>query len=530
MKMHYRLISFLFPQLIFLILAHASASNHLSAFVVESGVNEAKPNVLMITVDDMNWDSVGVFGNPISDITPNIDQIANQGVAFDRAYVAASNCAPSRVAVQTGLYPQQSGAIGFFYIDDRATPTIATELKKHGYFTGVINKSTDTNPSPSNEKYWGFRAGFDRVEKYSAKSFGKKSKEFFDIVKSNKQPFYLLVNITDPHKPNFNDPKATKKGADVHVPSRIISESEITIPEFLPDLPAIRKDLRNYFNSVKRADDTLGEIMDSLEKSGFDKNTLVIFFSDHGMPFPFAKSSVYDNGLKTPLVMKWSGKLKPGSRHKQIVSVLDLMPTILDAAGTVMPKGHNYLGKTLLKTTDDLTKYAFGSFDENAQGYPVPMRGVISDEWNYVFNAWSDGKHIIKSAAMNHLTFRTMEKHAPDDPAIKSRIAFYKHRQLEELCHLKTDPHCLINLIDDPAYSKVRDKLQNEMRAQMVKTNDYLLPAFDARYNQAMLRTFMHKQHQTAKYQAKTYKWKRGMNMAGPTKGNKDLYLHTFAN
>ncbi|OUS27971.1 hypothetical protein A9Q98_08840 [Thalassotalea sp. 42_200_T64] len=198
------------------------------------GVNAAdKPtNILLVTVDDMNWDSVGAFGNNIKDITPHIDRIASEGTKYKRAYVAASNCAPSRVAIQTGLYPQQSGARGFFYINDDKTPTIATELKANGFFTGVINKSTDTNPSPDTNKYWDFRSGFNKVAKYSAKGFGEKSADFFSQVKQNKQPFYLVVNIADPHKPNFNDPKATNKGADVHAPSRIIAESEVTIPSF----------------------------------------------------------------------------------------------------------------------------------------------------------------------------------------------------------------------------------------------------------------------------------------------------------
>ena len=498
----------------------------------ESNISKGQEtNFLVITVDDMNWDSVGAFGNKIKDITPNIDKIAAEGVKFDKAYVAASNCAPSRVAMQTGLYPQQSGARGFFYIDDKQTPSIATELRNNGFITGVINKSTDSNPAPRNEGYWDFRSGFNKVDKYSASSFGKKSANFFKEAKKIKKPFYLLVNIADPHKPNFNDPKATENGADANLPSRIIKELEITVPAFLPNLPAIRKDVRNYFNSVKRADDTVGHIMASLAKSGLAENTLVMFLSDHGMPFPFAKSSVYDNGLRTPMVMKWPGNIKAGTTYKDIVSVVDLMPTILDVADIELPKSQNYLGQALFANTTNTptskSEYAFGSFDENAKGYPVPMRGIISDEFNYVFNAWSDGKHTIKSAAMNHLTYKQMVKHSKNNKAITARVKHYTQRATEELCHLAVDPHCLVNLIDNPEYAAVQAELEKQIRAQMVRTNDYLLEAFDVKDDEKALQKFMDKQHKQAKQRAKELKWKRGSNIAGPTAKNTGLYQKT---
>lgn len=513
---------FLLPVLLFFLCCSVQAEQKV--------VNKSVVNILLITVDDMNWDSVGTFGNTIKDITPNIDQLASEGMKYPKAYVAASNCAPSRVAIQTGLYPQQSGARGFYYIDDNHTPSIATELRKNGFYTGVINKSTDTNPAPLNDKYWDYRSGFNKVDKYSAKGYGDKSATFFNQVKARNQPFYLVVNIADPHKPNFNDPKATKKGADIHSPSRIIAIDEVTVPEFLPDIPAVRKDIRNYFNSVKRADDTVGEVLKSLEQSGLEQDTLVIFLSDHGMPFPFAKSSVYDNGLRTPMVMKWPEKIQAGSISKDIVSVIDLMPTLLDVADLELPKQQSYLGKALLnKENKDVLaerKYAFGSFDENAHGYPVPMRGVISNDWNYVFNAWSDGEHQIKSAAMNHLTFRSMEKKAKKDSNINARVEYYKYRATEELCNLKHDPHCLVNLADNPQHASVKKQMQMAMRQQMVKTGDYLLAAFDVRDDKKALQTFMNAQHQQAKERAASYKWKRGSNIAGSTSKNTFLYVH----
>lgn len=506
-------------------LVAAMAALFGAAFVAAERPEAAKVNVLIVTVDDMNWNSPGAFGSPIAGITPNIDELAATGRRFERAYVAASNCSPSRVALQTGLYPQQSGATGFFYIDDAQTPTIATELRRHGYVTGVINKVSDTNPAPDSRRYWDFSTNLNAAAKYSPRRIGEVSAGFFRRARESGQPFYLVVNIADPHKPNFNDDEAVASGADAFAPSRIIPESEVAIPGFLPELPGIRSDVRNYINSVKRADDSLGAIMQALRANGLEDNTLVVFLSDHGMPFPFAKSSVYDNGLRTPLVMRWPGRIAPGSVETGIVSAIDLMPTILAAAGVPMPQGPAYLGQSLLDPASPVRRqYAFGSFDENARGYPVPIRGVIGQGWGYVFNAWSDGEHVLKNDDMNHRTFKEMVLAAPGNPAIRARIDYYRAPPVEELCHLAVDPDCLTNLAGDPAHAAVLEEMRAAMRAQMVRTGDDLLEAFDMRGDRTQLRTFMRAQRAAAQERAARLQWKRPENIAGPTRGNTGLF------
>lgn len=488
---------------------------------------QEKPNILLITVDDMNWNSVGAYGNTIDQITPNIDHLAKGGVRFENAYVTASNCSPSRVSIQTGLFPHQSGARGFYYIDDSQIPTIATNLKAAGYFTGVINKGADTDPSPDFKKYWDQRLGFAKGDKYDSKVYREQSTKFYKRVKGSNKPFYLVVNIADPHKPFYNDPTAVKRGFDQTAPSRIIDASEVEIPSFLPNLPAVRNDLRNYYNSVKRADDCVGAIMESLLASGNLDNTLVIFLSDHGMPFPFAKSSVYENGLRTPLIMSWPGQIESGTLAKdQIVSSIDIYPTFLDAAGLSMPTGNNYTGTSLLEIVDGSTteeRMAFGNFDENASGYPSPMRGVISEKWNYVFNAWGSGNQTFKSAAMYHASFKAMAK--SKDPEIRQRVAMLKHRVVEELYDLENDPGCTKNLINQPQYSEVAEKLRQAMKNHMIATDDYLLEAFNVKNNMEKLDQFMEQQKQLSMERAQSINWKRPSNMAGSSKENTGLYL-----
>lgn len=495
-----------------------------AALALAGEPTQPRPNILLVTVDDMNWNSVGAFGAPIEGITPHIDALARGGRRFDRAYVAASNCAPSRVALQTGLTPQQSGATGFFYIDDTDTPTIATELRRAGYVTGVIGKPADSNPSPGGRRYWDVQETFGAARKHSAAAIGEATERFLGAAKHGARPFYLVVNIADPHKPNFNDAEAGASGADAFAPSRIIAEDEVTVPAFLPDLPGIRSDVRNYQNSVKRADDTFGAIMASLRASGLEEETLVIFLSDHGMPFPFAKSSVYDNGLRTPLVIRWPGRLAPGSVESNLVSAVDLMPTILDATGIAMPEGREYAGRSLLSADAPPRHHVFGSFDENARGYPVPMRGTIGRDWAYVFNAWSDAEHMVKNDDMNHATFKQLVRSAPTDPAVRARLDYYLSPPVEELCHIRVDPDCLVNVAGDPAYADVLEELRQATRAQMLKTGDYLLEAFDTRHDRTARRAFMQRQREAAQDRAARLQWKRPENIAGPTRRNRELF------
>lgn len=483
-----------------------------------------RANILLVTVDDMGWSSVGAFGAPVREITPHIDALARAGRRYERAYVAASNCSPSRVALQTGLYPQQTGATGFFYIDDAAAPPLADVLRRNGYLTGVVNKPADTDPAPAAKRYWEMQANFGAARKYSATAIADASASVFARAKAEARPFYLVVNIADPHKPNFNDAEAARSGADAFAPSRIIAESEVPVPAFLPDIPAIRRDVRNYYNSVRRADDTFGAIMARLRASGLEDNTLVIFLSDHGMPFPFAKSSVYDNSLRTPLVMRWQGRIAPGSVESGLVSSVDLLPTILDAAGVTVPEGPDYTGHSLLQGSPPERRYAFGSFDENARGYPVPMRGTISRDWAYVFNAWSDGEHALKNDDMNHAAFKAMVREAPANPAIRARLDYYLAPPVEELCHLASDPDCLVNRVADPAHAAVLAELRAATRAQMVRTGDYLLEAFDNRADRDALRDFMRRQRAAAQDRAARLQWKRPENIAGPTRGNRELF------
>lgn len=494
----------------------------------EASTSSNQPNILLVTLDDMNWNTPASYGGSIADLTPNIDKFAQNGIKFENAYVQAPNCSPSRVVIQTGLYPHQSGTRGFYYVQDHVK-TLPEMLRANGYFTGVINKKADSSLSPDFENYWDDVSGPGQKGKYDAKKYNELTRNFIAKAKKNKKAFYGVVNIADPHKPFFNDDIAVKKGFDEQEPSKIYTLDDIELPGFLPDTDnqVIRQQYLNYINSSRRADDVVGGVLQSLEESGVAENTLVIFLSDHGMPFPYAKSSVYQNGVKTPMIVSWPDKIEKGSINEtDLVSAVDIAPTLLDIVGAEIPNtlpGKSFR-ESLFNSNTNPREYVFAQFDENAGGVPRPLRTIISEKYGYIFNPWATGKYEFISDATHHPTYKQMRKLSNADENIKKRFDFWVYRAVEELYDYENDPNAMNNLIDDPEYKDVVEKLRKELQSQMEKTNDYVLDAFVNRADKPYLNTWMQDQLDEATVRRKTIKWKRYKNKSGPTKKNKALY------
>ena len=495
----------------------------LALIAIRAIAQDNTSNILLITLDDMNWDSAGIYGNTIPEITPNIDKLGSEGLVFQNGYVQASNCSPSRNVIQTSLYPHQSGMRGFFYVQPKKE-TLPEILMNHGFHTGVINKAPDTSLSPDFERYWNTSLGFKGIEKRSASAYGKLMSKFFDNVKKSNKPFYCVVNVADPHKPFFNDAISAKKGFDKFEPSRIYELDEVEVPEFLPENSKIKQEILNYYNSVKRGDDCVGAVIKTLDESNYSENTIVILLSDHGMPLPYAKSTTYQNGLRVPFMMRWTNQINPASTNTEdMVSAVDIAPTILDILNIAIPS--YFEGKSFNpESTNKSSKYVFGQFDENAGGTPRPSRAVLTKKYGYVFNAWATGKFEFISASAYHTSYKAMKKLSSSDAAIKKRFDNWVYRAVEELYDYEKDPNALNNLIDNPKYKDVVTELRKQLKAQMIKTNDYVLPAFKNKNNSNFLNKWMQTQIKKADARTKSLQWKRSKNNAGPTKNNTELF------
>lgn len=451
---------------------------------VSGRLSAAQPNVLFITVDDMNRDSVGVYGCPIPDITPNIDKLASQGLRFEHAHVTIAICQPTRAVWMTGRYPHRSGALGFDRIN-KGVPTLLETLHDAGYRTGILAKVPHVVPSRG--QAWDFVANANElgVGRNPAKYY-ERTKAFLEEAAESNQPFFLMANSQDPHRPfaGSNQEKQRlkrNKSRFYQGVSRTFQPDEIPLPGFLPDLPPIRKELAQYFTSVHRADEIVGAVLRALDESGTADNTLVVFTSDHGMPLPFAKTNCWRHSTLTPWIVRWPGVVAPNSIDREhMISGIDFTPTILEAAGLPPLEGvdgRSYL--PLLKGEEqDGRDVVFTSINRTAGRNEYPMRCVMTKDAGYIFNAWSDGETVFKNESQAGLTMKAMREAAKTDPEIAARVQHFLYRTPEELYHYSTDPDALNNLADNEEHRQELAAFRRRLLEQMEATQDPVLPAF----------------------------------------------------
>ena len=446
---------------------------------------EPPTNVLLITADDMGWEVMDFLQAKVPGVTPNISKLATESVSFQYGFSNVAICAPSRSVMATGCYSHHSGLYGFNKMS-KEIPTVFGTFQKAGYLTGILGKVSHSTPDPLFK--WDF------VHDYAELGAGRSptkyhdfAQEFFARCKKENKPFYFMVNSHDPHRP-FYDPNERGKNSQ-EVPSRLFNPKEIVIPSYLPDLPDVRKEYATYYNSVRRLDDTVGRVLQALDDSGLADHTLVIFISDNGSSFPFAKANTYLASNRTPFLVRWPGVTKPGSvDSRHFVSEVDFFATFMDVTGLPMPKGID--GRSLVPLLkggeQDSRDYVFTQIDYKIGGPPTPMRCVQDKHYAYIFNAWSNGKFKYKNNNEGE-TFKAMEAAGPTHPDIQARVDMFRHRVPQEFYDLENDPSSLNNLIHDPKYQDLVKKFQGVLRQWMVDTHDFCLPSFDVRDDPAKL-------------------------------------------
>ena len=464
---------------------------HTAEPAVAAEASEPRLNVLLITVDDMSCDSVGAFGCELPGTTPNIDALAARSLRFEHAHVQTASCFPSRNVLLSGRYSHNTGVEGFYQVPDATHPHLVDVMKAAGYFVGIRGKVQHSTPYQP----YGWDAdltvldGKQQALKDPA-SYGRSTRRGIAMAREAGKPFCLNINVSDPHKPFYGVNGKGEPVNDPYVPSQIFSADEVPVPGFLFDHPAVREELALYYSSVRRADDCVGEILAALAESGEEEHTLILFLSDHGMPLPFAKTAVWYHSTRTPLLVHVPGVTTAGAVDREhMVSAVDVMPTILDVVGAAAPKGFD--GRSfapLLHGEPQAGRDVVYTFhNENSGRNRSPMRSLQTKRYAYIFNPWSDGKRVFRTATTGTATYRAMQRLAPGDAAIAARLDLFEHRVPEELYDYEHDPDALHNLIDDPAAAEVLAELRSEMRQIMVASGDPLLEVFDRRDDAAFV-------------------------------------------
>ncbi len=434
---------------------------------------DTPPNILLIVSED-NGPDLGCYG--VSDVhTPHLDELASQGIMFRNAFVTYSVCSPSRGTIFTGLYPHQNGQIGlathnYSMYDDIVT--LPVYLKEAGYRTGCIGK---IHVNPESAVPWDFRPG----GRLNGSNFAKKDLPQYAVeagkfINASDSLFFLMVNYPDAHYPL----QPTVEG----LPTTTVAGEDLN--QALPFVGANSERLRlftaNYYNCMNRLDESVGMLLDVLEKSGKEENTLVIYLGDHGAQFSRGKCSNYEAALKVPFMMKWPGTISENRETDLLISTIDLLPTLLSVAGADIPD--HLPGRSLeafypSRAPKEWRSLIFADGAGSAAKFCFPRRSVRNERYKLIQNLLQDrdNPHFISYA--NHINvhfsggteFSEIEA-APEN--IQKAYAIWRNPPEFELYDLDVDPNEFINLSNNPDYSEILEELKSSLSNWQKSTND----------------------------------------------------------
>lgn len=446
--------------------------------LVGSSVYAAEPtskparNVLLIIGDDQGLDGAS-FGNPACD-TPNLDRLAKSGTNFKQGYATVSSCSPSRAVILTGLYTHTNGQYGLAHgqYNQHTLPWVQSlprVLNKAGYRTALIGKNHVLPPEVYPYQQTIGTAEQSRNVKWVADEAAK----IFSA--TDPAPFFVVIGFHDPHRAGKGfDNKRRFPGVE----QKKYDPKNVTIPYFLPDDPKVREDLADYYQSLHRMDQGVGLVLDELKKADHDNDTLVIYASDNGMPFPGAKTTLYDAGVHLPFIIRVPGaraRARPGVESQAMVSWIDIAPTVLDwtGAGAGAKVSYPLPGRSLLPIVDQPNPpgwdRVFGSYIFHEIWMYYPMRSVRNRQYKLIWNL----AHTLEYPIASDIA-RSPSQHAVDSLHSMGQRSLdsYLYRPEFELYDIQKDPNELHNLADDPALADVKKDLHHQILQMMADTND----------------------------------------------------------
>ena len=415
-----------------------------------------KPNIILFISHDQGQ-FLGCYDTPRTPNslnTPNLDKLAKDGIRFTNYFCTAPQCSPSRGSIQTSLYPHQNGLMGLVnrgWSLPSNNKTIPMYLRKAGYSTHLIGLQHEARDVST--------LGYDTISKrmkdyrYDTNRMFNEYESFLEDHRNDEKPFYLNIGTIEIHRPFI-------------IWSQADENYSVKVPPFLPANDKVRKDLSLFYGIINPVDEVIGKIIEILERTGLKENTLFIYTTDHGSPFPRAKCTLYDPGIKTLLVMNWPNSHLFNSRRviDQMVSNIDLLPTLLDIAGAEIPR--DIEGKSFLPILKN-PKLSFRQnifTEKNYHEIYDPIRSVRTREFKYIRN-FEPSEYLYQIPLDIERGLSGQE--------LKDKIKM--KRAEEELYDLKNDPNEDNNLINDPAYEAVLIELRQNLVNWMKKTNDPLL-------------------------------------------------------
>ncbi len=413
------------------------------------------PNIVFIIADDVGWNDFGCYGHPVVQ-TPHLDRLAARGLRFDRAFLTTSSCSPSRCSLISGRYPHNTGAPELHQPLAEGVPTFTQVLHEAGYYLAQAGK-WHMGEEPRSD----FDTIFDEIDAPGGQG------HWLEVLKQRPRdrPFFLWLASIDAHR----GWEAPNPFLDRYDPA------QAPVPPYLVDDDSTRLDLTRYYAEVSRLDHYVGQVVAELTRQQVLDQTLILFISDNGRPFPGCKTRLYDRGIQMPMIAHWpAGIDTAGATPQALVSSIDIGPTLLDLAGLEGPsrlQGRSFAA-LLKQPTGPHRRYAFA--EHNWHDYEALERSVRTDSFLYI---WNERPQLAQQGPAD----------AVQSPAFASLLArrdagclnlaqvdlFQTPRPREELYACYRDSLQLLNLAALPAYQPQLEELRGVLQQWRRATRDH---------------------------------------------------------
>ena len=444
-----------------------------------------RPNILLLVAEDMS-PRVGSFGDPVAR-TPTLDALAAEGTRFPNTFTTAGVCAPSRAAQITGMHQNALGAGhmrtstypdgGYAAVPPPWVKGYPELLRAAGYYTFNSGK-TDYQLSDSMLADQSPRTIWDESRVPGALDWESAPLD---------KPFFGMINFHTTHEsglfPELAWPESTTHALIMMVnlfgargAESITRPEDVDLPPYYPDTALARETVARQYDNIHLMDQQVGEILDQLRRDGLEESTIVIWTTDHGSGLPGAKRELSDAGIRVPLIIRWPQRFRPagvvpGEVEQRMVSFVDLAPTILAMARVPIPKwmvGRVFAGEE----PADPREFVFAARDRLDE-YPDRSRAVRSDRFKYIRN-WNPGQPAGFDLEFRRIIpfmkqWRTMWEKGELDA---TQARFFEPRGPEELYDLQVDPWETENLVDDPRYAAVADRMRMALDEWLTTSDD----------------------------------------------------------
>ncbi|MAS96170.1 MAG: heparan N-sulfatase [Verrucomicrobiales bacterium] len=430
-------------------------------FVCLSSHAGEKPNFLFIMGDDCTYNDLPLYGG-VNAKTPNLDALAKKGLTFNQAYVASAMCQPCRAELYTGQYPLSNGCSWNHSASRPETKSLPHFLRPLGYKVGIAGK-VHVKPDTAYP--------FDTVEGFDPSCVRSPTlpHDLSGITEYMKgdEPFCLVICLVESHIP------WVMGDASQYPPKKI------KLPPNLADTPVTRKHYSDYLAEITYMDSQVGEILNTLNASGKEDNTLVMFSSEQGSQFPGCKWTNWNTGLHTALIASWPGQTMEGERTDALVQFADVAPTLVDIAGGEMESQFDgtSFASVLRGESDSHRKFAYGMHNNLPEGPKYPIRSVTDGRFRYIHNLLPDElyieKHLMGGGRLNNPYWAEWLGDNPmKGPNSYENIKRYMSRPKEQLYHTVEDPYELENLAGDAGYAEIKDGLRTALADWMKSEQD----------------------------------------------------------